>query len=52
MARNIKFTQKVVILPFFKIHLCKLKVSKFKKILTKITEQVAHAFDKNNVGSI
>lgn len=52
MVNNIKFPQKVVILPFFKIYLCKIKVSKFKEILIKIAEQVAHAFDKNNVGGV
>lgn len=50
MVSNINFYKKIV--PFFKIHLYKLQVRKFKEILIKIAEQVVHAFDKNNVGGI
>lgn len=39
MVNNTKIPQKVVISPFFQIHLCKLKVNKFKEIPIKVTEQ-------------
>lgn len=52
MAKSTEIPQKVVISPFFKIHLWKLKVIKFKEIPIKITEQVVHVFGKNSVGGM